>query len=64
MLDNEQDIAILREKNGEDITEWCTKRWMQEWIGNSLDHGKSIFCYKREDCDDISVATIDVFPKA
>jgi hypothetical protein len=62
MLDKENDIVILREKNGHEIVAWCMDRWLQEWNGNVPEKGIHTFHYKKEDCDDISVATIDVCP--
>jgi serine/threonine protein phosphatase PrpC len=62
MLDNDNDIAVLREKNGDEILAWCMDRWLQEWNGDVSEKGKHAFYYKKEECDDISVATIDICP--
>jgi hypothetical protein len=62
MLDNECDITVLREKNGHEILGWCMDRWLQEWNGDFPENANNTFQFKKEDCDDISVATIDICP--
>jgi serine/threonine protein phosphatase PrpC len=62
MLDNECDITVLREKNGHEIMGWCMDRWLQEWNGDFPENAKNTFQFKKEDCVDISVATINICP--
>jgi len=62
MLDDESDIAILSEYKADEIALWCKKRWLQTWYAHSelQSNNKVSFQYEKEQCDDISVATIEI----
>lgn len=60
MLDNENDIQILKTKTSKKICEWIVDRWLHEWTAYFRPGILSKFNYKREDCDDISVAIAEI----
>ena len=62
MLDDEADLAMLRNGTSREITDWIVGRWLQTWEGVLPDGTKVNFKYTRNQCDDVSVAVIDVVP--
>ena len=60
MLDNENDIQILRTKTSKEICGWIVDRWLHEWTAYLTPGILSKFNYKREDCDDVSVAIVEI----
>jgi hypothetical protein len=62
MLDNEKDVYNLQTKPCKEIKDWCISRWLQDWEGILADGEVTKFKYSRTDCDDVSVAVIDITP--
>lgn len=60
MWDNENDIDILKSKSSSEICDWIVSRWLQKWEA-ILPSGQEIsFNYTPEQCDDVSVATVEI----
>jgi len=62
MLDSVPDIDILKTKNAEEICQWCTARWLQDWKAHMPDGSVVDFVYNRDQCDDVSVSVVEAIP--
>ena len=60
MLDNPTDVNILQTKNSQELCDFVVSRWLQEWEAEMPDGRITRFKYSREECDDVSVAIIDI----
>jgi serine/threonine protein phosphatase PrpC len=62
MLDNAQDVQDLLTKTSQEICDKTVRRWLQEWEAHLPNKEPQKFKYARHDCDDVSVAVIDIVP--
>jgi len=62
MLDNAQDVQDLLTKTSQEICGKIVSRWLQEWEAHLPDKAPQKFRYQRHECDDVSVATVDIVP--
>jgi serine/threonine protein phosphatase PrpC len=62
MLDNRQDIQDLLTKTSRELCSKTVSRWLQEWEAHLPDKAPQKFKYARHDCDDVSVAIVDIVP--
>ena len=66
LLENENEMKDLYNKNVDDLMEQTTNRWLQEWnmqdlLNNNQNIVKSRFTSKY--CDDIAIIVADIIPK-
>jgi serine/threonine protein phosphatase PrpC len=64
-LENEDDRQVLAQGNADDVVNFYTKRWLQEWsyYKNDTDvEPTQVFKYRREDCDDLSACVAKILP--
>lgn len=62
MLDDPRDIQDLLTKTSQELCNKTVNRWLQEWEARLPNQEQQKFKYQRHDCDDVSVATIDINP--
>jgi serine/threonine protein phosphatase PrpC len=60
MMDNPHDMEKLKTASCGDICDWASARWQQEWDAHSSTRGHIKIKYDSHDCDDVSVAVINV----
>ena len=66
LLENENEMKDLYNKNVDELMEQTTNRWLQEWnmqdlLNNNQNIVKSRFTSKY--CDDIAIIVADIIPK-
>jgi serine/threonine protein phosphatase PrpC len=62
MLENSQDIQDLLTKTSRELCSKIVSRWLREWEAHLPDKAPQKFRYQRHECDDVSVATVDIVP--
>jgi len=62
MLDNSQDIQDLLTNTSRELCSKTVSRWLQEWEAHLPDKEPQKFKFQRDQCDDVSVATVDIAP--
>lgn len=62
MLESETDIQDLLTKTSQELCKKTVSRWLQEWEAHLPDKAPQKFTYTRHECDDVSVATVDIVP--
>jgi len=62
MMENSQDIQDLLTKTSRELCSKIVSRWLQEWEAHLPNKGPEKFTYTRHQCDDVSVATVDIVP--
>lgn len=63
MLDDARDIQSLLRKTSKEICEKTVNRWLQEWEAVYLPNNeRQRIKYTRRQCDDVSVAVVDIVP--
>jgi serine/threonine protein phosphatase PrpC len=62
MLENSQDIQDLLTKTSRELCSKIVSRWLQEWEAHLPDKAPQKFRYQKNECDDVSVATVDIVP--
>ena len=62
MMENSQDIQDLLTKTSQELCKKTVSRWLQEWEAHLPDKAPQKFRYQKHDCDDVSVATVDIVP--
>jgi hypothetical protein len=62
MMENSQDIQDLLTKTSRELCSKIVSRWLQEWEAHLPDKAPQKFRYQKHDCDDVSVATVDIVP--
>jgi serine/threonine protein phosphatase PrpC len=62
MIDNARDVQDLLTKTSQEICDKTVRRWLQEWEAHLPNKEPQKFKYARHDCDDVSVAVIDIVP--
>jgi len=62
MMDNAQDIQDLLTKTSQEICNKTVSRWLQEWEAHMPDKEPQKLKYQRHQCDDVSVAVVDIAP--
>lgn len=62
MIDNAQDVHDLLTKTSKEICDKTVRRWLQEWEAHLPNTAPKKFKYTRHECDDVSVAVIDIVP--
>jgi serine/threonine protein phosphatase PrpC len=62
MLESNQDIQDLLTKTSREICTKTVSRWLQEWESHMPGKEPQKLKYQRHDCDDVSVATVDIVP--
>jgi serine/threonine protein phosphatase PrpC len=62
MLDHAPDLQNLADPSlvAQDICNWAKTRWLQTWHGHFSDGTRETFAFRKEQCDDISVAIMDI----
>lgn len=60
MLDTPTDINLLQTMSSQELCDFVVSRWLQEWEAEMPDGRLCRFKYSREECDDVSVAIIDI----
>jgi serine/threonine protein phosphatase PrpC len=54
--ESENDMEMLRKSTSQEICDWTVARWLQEWRYKDHNGNWNRQQYKRENCDDVSVA--------
>lgn len=62
MLDNARDIQDLLTKTSQELCNKTVSRWLQEWEAHLPNKEPQKFKYTRHQCDDVSVAVVDIVP--
>ena len=60
MLDNENDVGVLKSKSSSEICDWTVSRWLQKWYATLPSGKETSFNYTPAQCDDVSVATVEI----
>lgn len=62
LLDHAPDLQKLADPTllAQDICNWAKSRWLQTWHGHFPDGARETFSFRKEQCDDISVAIMDI----
>lgn len=57
---SENDMLVLGTKTSREICDWSVARWLQEWRYKTQSGDYRTMTYERNQCDDVSVAVVNI----